>query len=284
MEEKLRPFSPDAWFLLHDGLVYIPADDRLKVEVLKLCHNAKTAGHLGIEKTLELVSRNYYWPGVRAFVKQYCRTCDTCAHNKSSHHPPYGHLCPLLIPEGVWDSVSMDYIVELLMSEGYDAIYVCVDRLTKMVHFILTTMKVTAEQMAQLFYQYVSKVHGLPHDIISDCGPQFVSQFMWHLLEKLGVQGNRSTSHHPQSDVQTGRLNQTLELYLQVYCDYQQDNWYELLPLAEFISNNTQNALMHMSPFFAHKGHHPCCHINVATESANPAVETLANRLCTAHH
>jgi hypothetical protein len=106
------------------------------------------AGHFGTEKTLELVSWNYYWPGIWAFIKQYCRTCNTCARNKPSHHSPYGHLHPLPIPEGVWDSVSMDYIVELPKSEGYDAIYVCVDRLTKMAHFIPTTMKVTAEQTA----------------------------------------------------------------------------------------------------------------------------------------
>jgi transposase InsO family protein len=178
----------------------------------------------------------------------------------------------------------MDYIVELPKSEGYNAIYVCVDRLTKMAHFIPTTTTVTAEQTAQLFYRYVFKDHGLPRDIVSDRGPQFVSQFMRHLLEKLGIQGNRSTSHHPQSDGQTERVNQTLEQYLRVYCDYQQDNWYELLPLAEFVYNNTQNASTRMSPFFANKGHHPRCHINVAAESANPAVETLANRLRTAHH
>ena len=110
----------------------------------------------------------------------------------------------------------MDYIVELLKSEGYDAIYICIDRLTNMAHFIPTTMKVTAEQTAQPFYRYVFKDHGLPRDVVSDCGLQFVSQFTWHLLEKLSVQGNRSTSHHPQSDGQTGRVNQTLEQYLQV--------------------------------------------------------------------
>ena len=146
MQEKLQPFSLDArGFLLHDGLIYVPAEERLKVEILNLCHDAKTAGHLGIEKTLELVLRNYYWPGIRAFVKQYCRTCDTCARNKSSRHAPYGHLHPLPIPEGVWDSVSMDYIVKLPESEGYNAIYVCVDQLTKMAHFIPTTTRVTAE-------------------------------------------------------------------------------------------------------------------------------------------
>ena len=134
--------------------------------------------------------------------------------------------------------MSMDYIAELPKSEDYDAIYVCVDRFTKMAHFIPTHTTVTAEQTAQLFYRHVWKHHGLPTDIVSDRGPQFVAKFTRRLLEKLEVSGNRSTAFHPQSDGQTERVNQTLEQYLRVYCDYHQDNWYELLPLAEFVYNN----------------------------------------------
>ena len=92
---------------------------------------------------------------MRAFVNEYVRTCDTCARNKAPRHAPYGHLQPLPIPSSPWKSVSMDYIVELPKSEGYDAIYVCVDRFTKMAHFIPTHTTVTVEQTAQLFYRHV---------------------------------------------------------------------------------------------------------------------------------
>ena len=118
----------------------------------------------------------------------------------------------------------MDYIVELPKSEGYDVIYVCVDRFTKMAHFIPTHTMVTAEQTVQLFYRHVWKHHGLPTNVVSDRGPQFVAKFTRRLLKKLDVAGNRSTAFHPQSDGQTKRVNQTLKQYLWVYCDYHQDD------------------------------------------------------------
>ena len=173
----------------------------------------------------------------------------------------------------------MDFIVELPPSEGLDAIYVCVDRLTKMARFIPTKTTITAEGTARLFYQHVWKHHGLPTDIISDRGPQFVAKFTRQLLKCLGVEGNRSTAFHPQSDSQTERVNQTLEQYLRIYCDYHQDDWAQLLPLAEFIYNNTQNASTRVSPFFANYGYHPRCTVTVATGCANPAAEGFADKL-----
>jgi len=224
-EDALQPLQLDQeGILLRHGLVYVPAVNKLKLELLKECHDVPTAGHLGQEKTLELLSRNYYWPQMGAFVNEYVRTCDTCARNKSSRHAPYGPLQPLLIPPGPWKSISMDFVVELPPSEGLDAIYVCVDRLTKMAHFIPTKTTITAEGTVRLFYQHVWKHHGLPADIVSDRGPQFVTKFTHQLLERLGVQGNRSTAFHPQSDGQMERVNQTLEQYLCINCDYHQDD------------------------------------------------------------
>jgi hypothetical protein len=284
ISEALQPFGLDEeGILLRNGLTYIPADDALKLDLLRECHDAPMAGHLGREKTLELLSRNYYWPGMRSFVNEYVRTCDTCARNKTSRHAPYGPLHPLPIPPGPWKSVSMDFIVELPPSDGHDAIYVCVDRFTKMAHFIPTTTAITAEGTAQLYYRHVWKHHGLPADIVSDWGPQFVSRFTRHLLTRLGVQGNRSTAFHPQSDGQTERVNQTLEQYLRIYCGYHQDDWAQLLPLAEFVYNNAQNASTKVSPFFANYGYHPRCSVTISSEAANPAAAGLVDKLQAVH-
>jgi len=139
MVEHLRPFKMSSdGLLLRNGLVYVPAADEIKLGVLQDCHDAPTAGHLGEDKTLELVTRNYYWPSMRKTVNDYVRTCDTCMRNKVPRHLPHGQLHPLPIPSGPWQSVSMDFIVELPPSNGYDAIYVCVDRFTKMAHFCPT--------------------------------------------------------------------------------------------------------------------------------------------------
>src|SRR5437667_2019071 len=179
----------------------------------------------------------------------------------------------------------MDFIVELPPSDGFNAILVCVDRLTKMAHFCPTTTNVTAEDTARLYLQYVFKHHGLPNDIVSDRGTQFTSRFTSRLLHLCKVHSNKSTAFHPQSDGQTERVNQVLEQYLRIFCDYQQDNWYQLLPLAEFVYNNAQNASTGVSPFYANYGYHPRSSpkLVVTGEVINASAEELATKLQRIH-
>ena len=286
-DEYLKPFSfDDDGFLLHRGLVYIPSEPTIKLEILRRSHDSKTAGHFGQVKTLEMVSRDYYWPRMRQYVNLYVNSCDTCSRNKSPRHAKYGPLKPLPVPSTPWNSVSMDFIVELPSSSGYDAILVCVDRLTKMAHFCPTNSTVTAGETARLYLHNVFKHHGLPEDIVSDRGPQFVSKFTQSLLAALDIKGNRSTAYHPQSDGQTERVNQTLEQYLRIFCGYQQDDWSELLPLAEFAYNNAQSASTKMSPFYANYGYHPRYTVKVNSSSlrTNPASAAYAKRLKEIHN
>ena len=286
IREALEPFTlEEDGLLLHDGLVYVPANDAIKLEILRSCHDSRAAGHLGQEKTLELVSRDYYWPQMRRFVNEYVRTCDACAQNKAPRHRRHGELHPLPIPTGPWESVSMDFIVELPPSRGYDTIFVCVDRFTKMAHFCPTNTTITAEGTADLYLHHVFKHHGLPADIVSDRGPQFVSRFTRALLESCDIKGNRSTAFHPESDGQTERVNQTLEQYLRIYCDYHQDDWSQLLPLAEFVYNNAKNVSTGTSPFYANYGRHPRHTIRVRQTAtiANPSAEALTQKLQRTH-
>jgi hypothetical protein len=134
---------------------------------------------------------------MRQFVNEFVNTCETCARNKVPRHRPQGLLQPLPIPTSAWHSVSMDLIVELPKSNGFDAIFVCVDRLTKMAYFIPTTSGISAEQTAALYIQQVFRLHGLPVDIVSDRGVQFTSRFTRRLLELYDIKGNRSTVYHP---------------------------------------------------------------------------------------
>ena len=97
----------------------------------------------------------------------------------------------------------MDFIVELLPSQRYDTIFICIDRFTKMAHFCPTHTIITAEETADLYLYHVFKHHGLLMDIVSDRGPQFVSRFTCALLESCDIKGNHSTAFHPESDRQT---------------------------------------------------------------------------------
>ena len=202
----LQHFSTDLEEQIqYDGRVYVPEDNRLKLDTLQDHHDAKTTGHLTKEKTLELIARDYYWPRMRKFVNEYVNTCKTCLHNKTSHHTPHGELHPLPIPAVPWKLVFMDFIVELPLAGGYDAVLVTMDHFTKMAHFLPTTSNITMEQTAQLYYQHVWKLHGVPEDIISDRGPQFTSHFMQCLLQKLEIQGiDRWPTTHSRTVRQNG--------------------------------------------------------------------------------
>ena len=91
---------PKHWDM-EDGLLYykdrlfIQANDDLLTEIAKGCHDSKVAGHFGQEKTIELVTRNFYWEKLMDWINDYVRSCDECQHNKSPRHAKYGLLQPL---------------------------------------------------------------------------------------------------------------------------------------------------------------------------------------------
>jgi len=129
------------------------------------------------------------------------------------------------ILEKPWMHISADFITKLPLVQGYDSILVVVDRLTKMVYFIPTTEKISAEELARLFRDNMWKLHGLPESIISDRKPQFMAELMRELNQMLGIESKMSTAFHPQTDGQTERVNQELEQYLRMFIDHQQEQW-----------------------------------------------------------
>jgi hypothetical protein len=164
----------------------------------------------------------------------------------------------------------MDFIVGLPESSGFDAILVVVDRLTKMAHFLPTTGTVDSEGTAALFRDGVFRLHGLPSDLVSDRGATFTSEFSRSLCRLTGITQNLSTAFHPQTDGQTERVNSVLEQYLRGYSNYQQDNWAELLSMAEFSYNNKVSATTGVSPFFANYHYHPRYEIRANSELLTP--------------
>lgn len=151
----------------------------------------------------------------------------------------------------------MDFVMPLPMSQGFDAILVVVDRLTKMAHFIPTYTTVDTLGVAKLIISEVVRLHGLPADIVSDRGTVFTSRIWEQLCARLGIDRKLSTAYHPQTDGQTERVNQIMEQYLRAYCNYRQDDWRELLPVAEFSYNNGDSATTNLSPFAANYGFNP---------------------------
>jgi len=151
----------------------------------------------------------------------------------------------------------MDFIEKLPSSSGFDTILVIVDRLSKQAIFIPTHNTITSVELARLFVIHVFSKHGVLSHVTSDRGSEFVSHFFCSLGMALDMRLHFTSGYHLEANGQAERTNQTLEQYLHVYCNYQQDNWSELLPLVEFAYNNAPSATTGVSPFFANKGYHP---------------------------
>lgn len=142
------------------------------MRLLSEYHDTPYAGHFGVAKTRASISRDFFWPNLSTDVKAYVVTCATCQRSKGSNLRPAGKLMPLSIPPRRWDSVSMDFIMEMPMTKnGYSAVLVFVDRLTKMVHLVPTRTDVTAEETAKLYVDNVFKHHGLQKYFVSDRDP-----------------------------------------------------------------------------------------------------------------
>ncbi len=147
-----------------------------------------------------------------------------------------GKLIPNRVPDQHWQVISIDMIGELLDLKGYNAVLVVVDHLSKQIHTIVTSLDSVG--VAWLFLEHIWCHHGLPEEVISNCGPTFISDFSHKLAALLGVKLTPSTTYHPQTDGQTEHMNQEIEAYLQVFVSHQQDDWADWLPLAEFMYNN----------------------------------------------
>ena len=270
---SLRFSLSPSGLLLKDHRVYVPdyrpERGNLRTRVLQEKHDHLTAGHFGFNKTLELLRRDYVWPLVRTDCKTFVAQCVLCARNKPSRHRPYGLLQPLPIPERPWHSISMDFIEQLPTSNGYTAILVVIDRLTKESVFIPTTDSATAVDVADAFVTHVFAKHGIPLHVSSDRGSEFTSHFFRSLGALLCMRLHFTSGHHPSTNGQVERVNSTLEQYLRIYCNYQQDNWSKLLPLAEFAYNNAPHSTTGVSPFFANKGYDPLIAVHPGAEITN---------------
>ena len=159
-----------------------------------------------------------------------------------------------------------------------------VDRLTKYAHFIPWKKKRNAEDLAKVILKEIIANHGIPQSIISDRDKLFTSKFWNTWTQQLGTKVKLLTAYHPRTDRQTKQTNQTLEQYLQHYINFTQNNWIDLLPLAQFAYNNHQHSTTRILPFYANYGKHPNWDpdYNITT-SISEAATTKINKIVKLH-
>jgi len=153
---------------LKEGKVYVPKDEELRAEVIQLHYNVLTAGHRGRWKMVELVTRNYWWPGVMRDVGRYVEGCDLCQRIKNRMEESAGKLKLSEIPEKSWTHLMVDFITKLPVVVGKDAIQVVYDRLSKMAYFVAMMERTLVEGLVRLFWDYIWKLHRLPESIVLD--------------------------------------------------------------------------------------------------------------------
>ncbi|XP_071683404.1 uncharacterized protein [Lolium perenne] len=215
-------------------------------------HETPYSIHPGNTKMYMGLKERFWWNNMKRDIAEYIAKCDVCSRVKAEHQKPAGLLQPLKVPEWKWDQIGMDFITGLPRTKsGYDSIWVIVDRLTKVAHFMPMKTTYTSAKLADIYMKRIVCLHGVPNSIVSDRGTQFTSHFWKQLHEFLGTRLEFSTAFHPQTDGQTERVNQILEDMLRACVIDYGTSWDDSLPYAEFSYNNSYQASIEMSPFEA---------------------------------
>ncbi len=251
---------------IHDNMLYVgtrlyvPDNPELKTKIIRYVHESPPGGHAGRSSTYDRLSSHYYWPRMTDSVARYVKSCHECKRSKPYKQGKHGLLKPLPIPDRYWQDISVDFITPLPICKRFgrefEHIMVVVDRLSKKKKFIpLDSLEV--EAVVQAFIEWIWREEGYPSTIVSDRGTQFTALFWKRLCERIGTKPKLSTAFHPETDGQTESANAALKQYLRAYVNYSQNNWVDLLPIAEFEANSDKNVSSGIAPFLATKGYLP---------------------------
>ncbi|GJU19517.1 putative reverse transcriptase domain-containing protein [Tanacetum coccineum] len=233
-----------------NGRSWLPCYGDLRTVIMHESHKSKYSIHPGSDKMYQDMKKLYWWPNMKADIATYVNKCLTCAKVKAEHQRPSGLLVQPKIPEWKWDNITMDFVTKLpKTSQGYDTIWVIVDRLTKSAIFTPIRETDPLDKLARLYLKEVVTRHGIPVSIICDRDPRFASNFWRSLQNALGTNLDMSTAYHPQTDGQSKRTIQTLEDMLRACAIDFGKGWVNHLPLVEFSYNNSYHASIKAAPF-----------------------------------
>jgi hypothetical protein len=271
--------DPGSGLWLNKNLqVVVPAS---KVDtVIKELHDSALGAHQGVNRTHKALRGRFWWPSMYADVARYIAHCPKCQVNKASNAKKAGLLQPLPIPEYCWQSVSMDFVTGLPVSAaGHDAIFVIVDRFSKMCHFVPTTTTCSAEEAMRLFTDNVIRLHGVPRDIVADRDTRWTGHFWAAMAERLGTQLKLSTAYHPETDGQTERMNRVLEEALRSAVSGCEHDWDNHLSLIEFAINNAVADSTKTTPFLMNYLRAPRLPIDIDVPQSVPAAVKVTEEM-----
>jgi hypothetical protein len=280
-------------FSVKDGLIYIREHDRDALCIPNIAINGRNIreiviseahsllAHLGTNKTLAYLRDYVWWKDIASDTNTFCQTCGTCKRSKPSNQKPFGLLNPLPVPGTPWESVGIDFVGPLPESSNrdgtFDSITVIICLLTDMVHLVPSRINYNSKQIAELMFEEVYKLHGLPKHIISDRDVLFTSTFWSHLNKLIGTQLKMSSAYHPETDGSTERANRTVTQMLRQCINNKQTDWVAKLPSIEFAINTARSVSTGFAPFFLNTGHMPRSMIwNNSRTDEYPSVRNFA--------
>lgn len=248
----------DGLLLFKERLMVPETDDHLRTELINEVHSQLSSAHPSDKKTAAMLTERYFWKGLRDNVKDFVRNCHVCGRSKARRDKTPGLLHPLPIADRPWQHICVDFKSQPKDKKGFDNVCVFIDRFSKAPVSIPCHKTATAKEMAEIYYVYVYRYYDLPDSIVSDRGPQFISDFWAALTAILGVKLLLSTAYSPQTDGQTEIMNQYSDQRLRPFVNHYQDNWSDLLPAMD----NAQLCLPHsslggMTPFMLTRGYTP---------------------------
>ena len=240
-----------------EGQLCVPRDRVMRFKLILEFHDHPFSGHWSTEKTLQLLQRHYFWPSMRADVEEVVETCEAC---QRTQHQKKKDQAPVRFIEAQypWEVVTVDFVSGFAPTvRKHTAICVICDRFTRMMHAEPCKDHATAKETAKIMIRRLFAVHGCPRVLISDRGTQFDSELWMHFWNMLGTRVHLATTHHPQTNGLTERMNRTLIALIRKVTQQKPKEWDDQLPLLEFAYNQTPNATTGIAPFEAQQGYLP---------------------------
>ncbi len=211
-------------------------------------------------------------------IHNFVLACSVCATGKSSNRPPDGLLQPLPVPSRPWSHIALDFVTTLPPSQGHTVVLTVVDRFLKAAHFIPLPKLPSAKETALIVINHVFRLHGLPIDMVSDRGPQFVSRFWREICKLLGATVSLSSGFHPQSNGQTEQANQDLKRTLRCVVSKNPSSWSQQLSMVEYAHNTLPVSSTGLSPFECSVGYQPPIFPSLESEVAVPSAHAFVQR------
>ncbi|KAI0993417.1 hypothetical protein K3495_g14767 [Podosphaera aphanis] len=267
-----------------ENRVWIPEYEPLRTAIMQKTHDSHLTGHPGKDTMTIILLRRFFWPKMRDSVRKFIRNCDVCGRTTVWRDAKAGFLKSLPVPERIGTELTIDFVTDLPRSRECTNVMVITDRLSKDV-FMFATKSMEAETCAHVFIDRYYRYHGFPKFLTSDRGSDWLSHFWKTFCEIVGITQRLTTAYHPQSNA-SERANQEMYKYLRVFTCYAQDDWVDLLPMAQLALNSRPNtAIGNMSPFFLRHGYdispitEPAAPIHNSRHPGTKSAERLVSRL-----